>query len=148
MTVNDIAAEASRADWNATTVASIIVAGITVLGGIIGGWQALKGRQEEAATTALRDLLAGLGEFNESLESRVKTLEDHNEIIMRKLRVEEDRSQVLRLALRRAIESIRGLVEWTNGPRATPPPRVPLDAFEAILAETEVPTARLPPSTG
>lgn len=144
MTVSDVAAEG----WNATTVASIIVAGITVLGGIVGGWQALKGRQEEAATTALRDLLAGLGEFNESLESRVKTLEDHNEIIMRKLRVEEDRSQVLRLALRRAIESIRGLVEWTNGPRTGPPPRVPLDAFEAILAETEVPTARLPPSTG
>ena len=148
MTVTDVAAEAGLSGWNATTVASIIVAGITVLGGVIGGWQALKGRQEEAATTALRDLLAGLGEFNESLESRVKTLEDQNEVIMGKLRAEEDRSQVLRLALRRAIDSIRVLVEWTNGPRTAPPPKVALDAFEAILTETEVPTARLPPSTG
>lgn len=148
MTVNEIAAEAGQSGWHATTVASIIVAGITVLGGIIGGWQALKGRQEETAATALRDLLGGLGEFNESLESRVKTLEDQNEIIMSKLRAEEDRSQVLRLSLRRAIESIRILVEWTNGPRTTPPPKVPLDAFEAILTETRVPTARLPPSTG
>ena len=148
MTVNEIAAEASQSGWNATTVASIIVAGITVLGGIIGGWQALKGRQEETAATALKDLLGGLGEFNDSLESRVTKLEADNATIMQKLRAEEDRSQVLRLALRRAVDSIRGLIEWANGPRTTPPPTVALDGLETILAETEIPTARLPPSTG
>ena len=138
-------AAAASQGWDAAALTSIVVAVIALVGGTITGWLTLRGKREEASATELRDLLTAQGAFNDRMEKRIARLEKSNDMLHRQLRREEDQSQVLRLALRRAVESLRLLIEWANGPRTDPPPSPALDELEAVLVQSELPTARLPP---
>lgn len=138
-------AAAASQGWDAASLTSIVVAVIALVGGAITGWLTLRGKREEASAAELRELLTAQGAFNDRMEKRVERLERSNDDLHRKLRAEEDQSQTLRLALRRAVESIRALIEWANGPRTGPPPTPTLDDLEAVLVRAETPTARLPP---
>ena len=80
------------------------------------------------------------------MEKRLKALEVGNEELREKWLREEEQNQVLRLALRRAIEYLRDVTEWATGPRTEPPPVPDLAELEAVLVRAEIPTARLPPS--
>lgn len=138
-------AAAASQGWDAASLTSIVVAVIALVGGAITGWLTLRGKREEASATELRDLLTAQGAFNDRMEKRIDRLEKSNDALHRQLRREEDQSQVLRLALRRAVESLRVLIEWANGPRTDPPPVPALEDLEAVLVRAETPTARLPP---
>lgn len=139
-------AAAASQGWDAAALTSIIVAVIALVGGAITGWLTLRGKREEASAAELRELLTAQGAFNDRMEKRVERLEKSNDALHKQLRREEDQSQVLRLALRRAVESLRVLIEWANGPRTDPPPTPALEDLEAVLTQTEFPTARLPPA--
>lgn len=125
---------------------STIVAAVVALGtAVVTGWLTLRGKREEARYDEAR----ALGERQEAwmtrMEQRLRALEVGNEELREKWLREEEQNLVLRLALRRAIEYLRGAAEWATGPRTGPPPVPDLAALEAVLAQTETPTARLPP---
>lgn len=132
--------------WDASAVSTIIVAVIALVTAVVTGWLTLRGKREET----LADEARVLGERQEAwmtrMEKRLRALEVGNEDLREKWLHEEEQNQVLRLALRRAIEYLRDVTEWATGPRTGPPPVPDLAELEAVLVQTEVPTARLPPS--
>lgn len=125
--------------------ASVAVALIALSSAIATGYLAFRGKREETTATETRELVRGQGERIEQLEGRLSTVENALFSTREELRREQDTSQILRLALRRAVEWMRRQNEWAKGPRSGPPPEPPLEELEHILEMTN-PTARLPPS--
>lgn len=134
--------------WDASAVSTIIVAVIALVTAVVTGWLTLRGKREETNADEARVLGERQEAWMTRMENRLSALEVGNEELREKALREEEQNQVLRLALRRAIESIRVLVEWATGPRTGPPPVPDLAELEAVLVQTQVPTARLPPNTG
>ena len=130
---------------DANAVSTIAAAAVALGTAVITGWLTLRGKREEARYDEAR----ALGERQEAwmtrMEKRLRALEVGNAELREKWQREEEQNLVLRLALRRAIEYLRDVAEWATGPRTGPPPVPNLAELEAVLARTELPTARLPP---
>lgn len=140
------AAAPSAGGWDASTVSTIIVAFIALVTAVVTGWLTLRGKLEETSAEEARVLGERQEAWMTRMEKRLKALEVGNEELREKALREEEQNQVLRLALRRAIEYLRDVAEWTTGPRSGPPPVPDLAELEAVLVRAEVPKARLPPS--
>lgn len=125
--------------------ASVVVALIALSSAIATGYLAFRGKREETTATETRELVKGQGERIEQLEGRLSTVENALFSTREALRREQDTSQILRLALRRALEWLRRQNEWAKGPREGSPPEPPLEELEEVLAMVN-PIARLPPS--
>lgn len=124
---------------------SIVVALIALSSAVATGYLAFRGKREETTAAEIRELVKGQGERIEQLEGRLSTVENDLFSTREALRREQDTSQILRLALRRAVEWLRRQNEWAKGPRLGPAPEPPLEELEAVLA-TVNPIARLPPA--
>ena len=139
------AAAPATGGWDASDVSTIIAAVVALVTAVVTGWLTLRGKREETNADEAR----ALGERQEAwmtrMENRLKALEVGNEELREKWQREEEQNLELRLALRRAIAYLRDVAEWATGPRTGPPPVPDLAALEAVLAQTETPTARLPP---
>ena len=140
------AAAPAAGGWDASTVSTIIVAFIALVTAVVTGWLTLRGKLEETSAEEARVLGERQEAWMTRMEKRLKALEVGNEELREKALREEEQNQVLRLALRRAIEYLRDVAEWTTGPRSGPPPVPDLAELEAVLVRAEIPTARLPPS--
>ena len=140
------AAAPDAGGWDASAVSTIIVAFIALVTAVVTGWLALRGKREETNAEEARVLGERQEAWMTRMENRLKALEVGNEELREKALREEEQNQVLRLALRRAIEYLRDVTEWATGPRSGPPPMPDLAELEAVLVRTEIPTARLPPS--
>lgn len=125
--------------------ATVAVALIALSSAIVTGYLAFRGKREETTATEIRELVKGQGERIEQLEGRLSTVENDLSSTREALRREQDTSQILRLALRRAVEWLRRQNEWAKGPQSGPSPEPPLEELESVLAMV-TPTARLPPT--
>ena len=141
-----IAAAPVAEGLDASAVSTIAAAVVALGTAVVTGWLTLRGKREEARYNEAR----ALGERQEAwmtrMEKRLRALEVGNAELREKWQREEEQNLELRLALRRAIEYLRDVAEWATGPRTGPPPVPDLAKLEAVLARTELPTVRLPPS--
>lgn len=131
--------------WGESALTQIVVALIALVSGSVAAWLALRGKREEVQESKYRALVEGQGAWMDRMEARLAKVEESNATLHALYRREEEHKQMLRLALRRAVESIRQLTEWASGPRTAPEPVIDLGELEDVLARTELPTARLPP---
>ena len=138
-----IAAAPVAEGLDASAVSTIAAAVVALGTAVVTGWLTLRGKREEARYNEAR----ALGERQEAwmtrMEKRLRALEAE---LREKWQREEEQNLERRLALRRASEYLRDVAEWATGPRTGPPPVPDLAKLEAVLARTELPTVRLPPS--
>ena len=139
------AAAPATGGWDASAVSTIIVAFIALVTAVVTGWLTLRGKREETNADEARVLGERQEAWMTRMEKRLRALEVGNAELREKWQREEEQNLELRLALRRAIAYLRDVAEWATGPRTGPPPVPDLAALEAVLAQTETPTARLPP---
>ena len=140
------AAAPDAGGWDASALSTIIVAVIALVTAVVTGWLTARGKREETLANEARVLGERQEAWMTRMEKRLKALEVGNEELREKALREEEQNLVLRLALRRAIEYLRDLAEWAAGPRTGPPPMPDLAELEAVLVQTEIPRARLPPT--
>lgn len=130
---------------DASAISTIAAAVVALVTAVVTGWLTLRGKREEARYNEARALAERQEAWMTRMEKRLRALEVGNEELREKWLREEEQNLELRLALRRAIAYLRDVAEWATGPRTGPPPVPDLAALEAVLARTELPTARLPP---
>ena len=117
--------------------------------GIAVAWMGLKGRKEEASVAFNGDLLQRQGDRIARLETRLDDVEAALRATQVLLRVEEDRTHLLRRGLTDAIAWLREFIDWARCGAEGAAPEPDLARLTGIVGDSQVlSNARNPPTEG